>query len=140
MRQRGRKTPTKLLTNPLQVVGSSRRQPAPPPPDYLSAAMQAWWKQVMTHYEMEPHHTHLLQAATEAWDRMQQARQVLAERGLSYEITGGRQLPLPEVAIERDSRIAFARLVRELGLDDSTPPAEASPHPPLLRARLLRGS
>ena len=122
MRQRGRKTPLKTLTNPLAVVGSSRRQPAPPPPDYLSAAMQAWWKQVMAHYELEPHHVHLLEAAAAAWDRMTEARKVLAENGLSYEDTRGRHHPLPEVAIERDSRIGFARLVRELGLDDATPP------------------
>jgi P27 family predicted phage terminase small subunit len=136
MRQRGRKTPLKTLTNPLSVVGSSRSVPAPPPPDYLSAAMQAWWKQVMANYELEPHHIHLLQAACEAWDRMQQARKVLAENGLSYEDSRGRHHPLPEVAIERDSRIGFARLVRELGLDDATPPAEAGARPPLLRARL----
>src|SRR6516162_3780690 len=136
MRQRGRKTPLKTLTNPLSVVGSSRSVPAPPPPDYLSAAMQAWWKQVMAHYELEPHHIHLLQAACEAWDRMQQARQVLAERGLSYEDSRSKHHPLPEVAIERDSRIGFARLVRDLGLDDATPPAEAGARSPILRARL----
>jgi len=123
MRQRGRKTPLNTLTNPLAVVGSSRRQPASPPPDYLSAARQAWWKQVMAHYELEPHHVHLLEAAASAWDRMTEARKMLAEHGLSYTDGRGKHHPLPEVAIERDSRIGFARLVRELGLDDATPPS-----------------
>jgi len=136
MRQRGRKTPLKTLTNPLSVVGSSRSVPAPPPPDYLSAAMQAWWKQVMAKYALEPHHIHLLEAAASAWDRMTEARKVLAENGLSYKDSRGKHHPLPEVAIERDSRIGFARLVRELGLDDATPPDEARARPPLLRARL----
>jgi len=138
MRQRGRKSPLKKL--PLAVVGSRRTPAAPPPPDYLSVAMQAWWKQVMAHYELEPHHTHLLEAACSAWDRMTEARKVLAEKGLSYEDSRGRHHPLPEVAIERDSRIGFARLVRELGLDEATPPAEAEPVPPLLRRVRLSGS
>jgi len=137
MRQRGRKSAAAKAVSQLQVVRSPRSDPAPPPPDYLSAAMQAWWRQVMANYELEPHHIHLLEAACGAWDRMMQARQALAEHGLSYKDSRGKHHPLPEVAIERDSRIGFARLVRELGLDDATPPDEAGAYrPPALRARL----
>src|SRR5262249_1446180 len=135
MRQRGRKSATKLLTNPLAVV-PARREPAPDPPNYLSAQMRAWRKQVNAHYILEPHHVHLLTAACEAWDRMAEARKFLAENGLSYsDSRTGKHHPFPEIAIERDSRIAFARLVRELDLDEATGPAEAEPRPPLLRAR-----
>ena len=38
----------------------------------------------------------------------------------------------PEIAIERDSRVAFARLIRELDLDTNSP-AESS-RPPALRS------
>jgi phage terminase small subunit len=93
-------------------------------------------EKVMAKYELEPHHVHLLEAACTAWDRMTEARKVLAENGLSYEDTRGRHHPLPEVAIERDARISFARLLRDLGLDEATPSAEADTRPPLLRARL----
>src|SRR5262245_37500278 len=86
IRQRGRKTPLKTLTNPLAVVGSPRSVPAPPPPDYLSPAMQAWWRQVMANYALEPHHVHLLEAACGAWDRMMQACKVLAEHGPSLRV------------------------------------------------------
>jgi len=95
MRQRGRKTPLKTLANPLSVVGSPRSVPAPPPPNYLSTAMQAWWKQVMANYELESHHIHLLEAACGAWDRMMQARKVLAERGLSYKDFARQASPAP---------------------------------------------
>jgi len=84
-------------------------------------------------YLLEPHHLRLLQAAVEAWDRYQQARAALAKHGLTFEDEKGMVRARPEVAIERDSRIAFARLIRELDLDVDAP-AEPRPRPPALRS------
>jgi len=123
MRQRGRKTPLKTLANPLPVVRLPRTDPAPPPPDYLSTAMQAWWKQVMAQYVLEPHHIDLLEAACGAWDRMMEARKVLAERGLSYEDSRGRHHPLPEIAIEQS----------RLQASPTAAPAPRAATPPLRR-------
>ena len=90
----------------------------PTPPDHLSAAAQSWWRSVIRDYALEPHHVHLLQAACEAWDRMQQARQALADHGgLTFTDERGVIRAHPAVAMERDARVAFARLVRELDLD-----------------------
>lgn len=103
----------------------------PEPPSHLGADAKAWWRSVMRDYSLEPHHQHLLQAACEAWDRMQQARQALDDHGgLTFTDDRGVIRAHPAVAMERDARVAFARLVRELDLDAGGL-AEA-PRPPAL--------
>jgi phage terminase small subunit len=83
-------------------------------------------------YELEPHHLRLLQLAGEAWDRSQQAREALDQHGMTFDDRFGAPHARPEVAIERDARLAFARLVRELDLDVDTP---AGPRrPPAIRS------
>ncbi|MDO8500459.1 MAG: hypothetical protein Q7S20_01290 [Gemmatimonadaceae bacterium] len=77
-------------------------------------------------FELEPHHRRLLTLAGEAWDRTQQAREALAKFGVIYLDRFGSPKARPEVAIERDSRTSFARLLRELALDVD-PPAESRP-------------
>jgi hypothetical protein len=63
----------------------------------------------------------LLTAASEAWDRLQEAREALQRHGLTFNDRHGMPRTRPEVAIERDSRIAFARILRELRLDVGQP-------------------
>ena len=86
-------------------------------PNHLEATTKKWIRSVIAEFDLEAHHVRLLTLAAEAWDRCQQARKLIAKHGLIY--TDRLDVPRarPEVAIERDSRIAFARLVRELGLD-----------------------
>ena len=102
----------------------------PKPPDHLSAASKRWWLEVVEGFALEPHHLRLLELAASAWDRCEQAREALATHGAVYTDKLGQPKARPEVAIERDSRIAFARLLRELGLESA--PADA-PRPPSLR-------
>lgn len=90
-------------------------------PAHLKPATRDWVDRVEATYELEPHHTRLLTLAAEAWDRCQQAREALAKEGLTYADRFGTPRARPEVAIERDSRIAFARLIRELALDIDAP-------------------
>ncbi|MGZ2410748.1 P27 family predicted phage terminase small subunit [Sphingomonas sp. F9_3S_D5_B_2] len=102
-------------------------------PAHLSADAAAWWRSVVQDYDLEPHHLHLLQAAAEAWDRMQQARRSLADHGsLTFTDSSGNLKAHPAEAIERNARTAFARLVRELDLDAGAP-AERS-RPPALQS------
>ena len=95
------------------------------PPKHLKAATRRWFKAVTAEYELEEHHRRLLTLAAESWDRCTEAREALKLHGLIFEDRFGQPRSRPEVQIERDSRISFARLLRELALDVE-PPAEAS--------------
>ena len=106
----------------------------PKPPKHLSRAAAAWWRHVVGEYELEPHHLHLLKLACEALDRGESARAAIAVHGETYTDNQGNPRTRPEVAIERDCRIAFARLARELDLDTSPPAAPAPRRPPTLRS------
>lgn len=104
----------------------------PKPPAHLSADTGAWWVQVHLDYQLEPHHTRLLTLACEAFDRAAQARDLVAAEGLVVATSDEGRKPHPAVNIERDARLAFARLVRELDLDVDGPAQEA--RPPALRS------
>jgi len=98
----------------------------PEPPAHLSKEIAAWWSSVVSGWELEEHHVRLLTLAAESWDRAQQARRRLKKFGLVYLDRFGQPRARPEVAVERDSRLAFARLLRELNLDIE-PPRESRP-------------
>ncbi len=100
-------------------------------PAHLKKNTAAWFENVLNDYELEQHHIRLLTLAAEAWDRCCQARETLDKQGLTYIDRFGCPKARPEVAIERDSRIAFARLLRELALDIEPP--SSAPRPPNLR-------
>jgi len=101
----------------------------PRAPVHLGESTRHWWRQVAAAYVLEGHHLKLLTLAAEAWDRCQQAREALAEHGLTFVDRFGQPHARPEAAIERDSRLAFARLVRELDLDTEPPTSPTRPPP-----------
>jgi P27 family predicted phage terminase small subunit len=90
-------------------------------PKHLRAATRRWWESVVSEYVLEQHHVRLLTLAGEAWDRCAEAREILNREGLTYDDRFMQPKPRPELAVERDSRTAFARLVRELALDVAEP-------------------
>ncbi len=104
----------------------------PHAPAHLSAPTASWWVDVVTTWDLDQHHVRLLTLAAEAFDRAVQARQVIARRGMTFKDRFGQPKPRPEIAIERDSRTAFARLLRELDLDIDAP-ADNEPRAPQLR-------
>lgn len=108
-----------------------REQVAQRAPSHLQKPTRDWFAGVMADYMLEPHHVRLLTLAAEAWDRAQQAREALST-GLTFTDRFGSPHARPEVAIERDSRTAFARLVRELDLDTELP--ATGKRPPSLRS------
>ena len=94
----------------------------PPAPAHLRPETRQWWTYVISNWALDEHHVRLLTLAAEAYDRAAEAREALAEHGLTYKDKRFDAPRLrPEVAVERDSRIAFARLVRELALDEEPP-------------------
>src|SRR5258706_6760454 len=97
------------------------------PPKHLRLDTATWFASVTKEYELDSHHIRLLTKACEAWDRSEQAREAIAKHGMTYEDRFGAPRARPECAIERDSRLAFARLVRELGLDVAAP-SESRPN------------
>lgn len=102
---------------------------APAPPKHLRASTKRWWSGVLEEFDLEPHDIRLLTLAAEAFDRGQQAREVVDSEGMTFTDRFGQPKARPEINIERDSRIGFARLLRELALDidgpDSRPPGLA---------------
>ena len=76
-------------------------------PEHLKQTTAEWWESVSSEYDLEPHHLRLLTLAAECWDRCQQAREAIAEHGTTYQDRFNQPKARPEVAIERDSRLAF---------------------------------
>lgn len=87
-------------------------------PKDLSAESRHWWLEVVENYDLEPHHVHLLTLAARTLDRGETARQALRKHGMTYVDKHGVKRPAPECLIEKNSAITFARLLRELRLDD----------------------
>ena len=93
---------------------------------HLSAEMRRFYGSITRRYTLLDQHQRVLIAACEAHDRMVQARERLAVDGLTITTRHGEVRSHPCAAIERDSRVAFVRCMRELGLsdepDDARPP------------------
>jgi len=93
----------------------------PKAPSHLSAEARRWWTEVLSSYQLEPHHRLLLRAACEAWDRAQQARRAIRKHGATYTDRFSQPRSRPEVQTEKDAATLFARLLRELQLDVEPP-------------------
>jgi hypothetical protein len=91
----------------------------PKPPKDLSPESSAWWISVAEEYSLQPHHLHLLSEAARCLDRAASAREALRKGGLIYKDGHGVQRARPEAVIEKNSMITFARLLRELRLDNA---------------------
>lgn len=108
-------------------------------PGHLTASTKRWWHAVVGEYALEPHHLHLLELAGSALDRAIAAREILNAEGLTFIDRFGSPRARPEIGIERDSRLAFARLLRELDLD-AAPGPEPSRPPSVPRVRRSRAN
>ncbi len=103
-------------------------------PTHLSSEAKIWFESCTRSYDLEPHHVKLLTLACESWDRAVEARERIAADGAYFTNRFGEPRVHPAINIERDCRISFARLVRELGLSDE----EIESRPPVLAGRYAR--
>jgi P27 family predicted phage terminase small subunit len=109
-----------------RITVLKKQSAVPQPPKHLRADTKQWYASIVGEFCLDSHHLRLLTKACESWDRSELARESLAEHGLTYTDRFGSPKARPECAIDRDNKISFARLIREIGLDVS-PPTEARP-------------
>lgn len=101
------------------------------PPKGLSREMLTWWKELNETYVLEDYQLHLLRLAVFAYDRSIQAKKALDDNGLYYLDKYDCPHPRPEAAIEKQSRLDFARIIRQLGFgEDDTPPGRRPGYSP----------
>ena len=95
------------------------------PPEHLSLESREFYVHVSGNYELDKQHMKLLQLACEAWDRSQEAREIITNAGGPvFEDRFGQPRPHPAVRIEQESRSQFTRILRELDLEGEPWPAK----------------
>jgi phage terminase small subunit len=99
----------------------------PAPPGHLSKESRALWGELAEAYDFEPQELKTLRLALEALDRSAQARRALKRLGVTYMDRFGQPHARPEVAIERDSRAAFVKMVSGLDLPTEDAPPTRKP-------------
>lgn len=105
------------------------------PPIHLSERSRAIWRRLVREFAFETHHLAILTATLEAQDRCDQAREEIARTGLIVPGREGLTRVNPAASVERDSRIAVLRGLRELGLDLPEAPARPASRPYLRAVR-----
>ena len=92
------------------------------PPKHLDKAGKAWFRRVVQDYEFRTGaEIELLVQAASTLDRIEQCRDQIKTDGLTVPTAGGGCKPHPAANIERDNRTLFARLCRELRLNEPAP-------------------
>jgi len=89
------------------------------PPVFLSGKARRWWREVVGEFSFDSApEWQLLELAAGTLDRIDEARKAIAEHGLMVPTGQGGLKPNPAANLERDSKILFARLCRELRLGE----------------------
>ena len=96
-----------------------KKSTQPKPPGHLSRAAKVWWLKVAEEYAIsDSGGILLLNAAAEAWDRAQSAReQISADGGPMLADRFGQQKVHPLCAVERDARAQHLAALKQLNLD-----------------------
>jgi hypothetical protein len=96
----------------------------PPMPGGLGDAGRSLWQVVTSIYTVWPERAAVLAAACREADREAQAEAALAADGLLVRDRYGQRKVHPAAQLARQSRLAQARLLREVGLGPPSPDAE----------------
>jgi hypothetical protein len=90
-------------------------------PNHLKPETLAWCQKILADYQLESHHVKILIQAGETWDRIGQARERIEAEGPYFADRWGQPKKHPALDDERNNRVVFARLIRELNLSDEAP-------------------
>lgn len=129
MGRRGPRSADEMLTTSRNRLAnaSARSKTSAPPPFHLTPSSQVLWSQIIKGRTFEAQDLKTLQCALEALDRAEQARLAILEFGLVFTDGKGMVRSRPEIAVERDSRTAFLRAMRELHLEPPRVPPPRAP-------------
>lgn len=100
-----------------QAHVAAGRPGEPVAPEHLSERSTALWGDVVATWPLESHQLRLLEEACVALDRSAEAREAIERDGAFVTDRFAQLKAHPGVAVERDARIAAARLFRELNLN-----------------------
>lgn len=98
---------------------------------HLSPETAKWCQEIHREFELEIHQVKILIQAGEVLDRLSHARTVIDAEGAFFIDRWGQPRRHPALDAERNDRVVFARLLRELNLSEEPP----DPRPPGLRYR-----
>ena len=93
----------------------------PRAPENLRKDTRRWWRSIVREWNLEEHHRRLLTLMAESWDRIEEARERIEADGAYIEDRFEQLKAHPALSVERQEKIAFARLLRELDLDVEPP-------------------
>ena len=96
-------------------------------PEHLSGESKTFWQETVEAFNLDAHHLKELEAACTSLDRIAEARAEVEKAGAYFTDRFGQPKEHPGMKVERDNKILFARLIRELGLDLEQP---ETPRPP----------
>ncbi len=105
----------------------SPKKPSIRAPAHLRAPTRRWFEKIASDYVLESHHLKLLQAAAEAWDESQAARERIRVEGMTVTDRFAQVKPHPCVQVQHVAAVRFAKLVRELNLDQTQPDESRPP-------------
>ena len=90
----------------------------PPAPDHLSDKSKVLWAQYVGHEIKSPGRLELFRVGLESLDRIDEARKIIAEEGLTVK-TGKTNLlhAHPILAVEKEARSIFLKIWKSLYLD-----------------------
>ena len=103
----------------VRTVADHPSVPRTTSPKHLTPRSRRIYRAVVEDFDLaqEPHAREVLRLALEALDRADEARELVESEGMTYANRFGEPRAHPAVAVERDCRVAVARLFRELSLD-----------------------
>lgn len=118
-------TPLKVLRGtfrpdrdgPRLTASVTPRPRIPAAPRHLSARSRKLWRAVCREYEIDDAGRAVLMVALQAYDRLEQARLIVAREGLLLTGPRGAVRANPALRIERDARAGFLAAVGRLGLE-----------------------